>query len=161
MAALLCRPVHRLKMLRYLRVGVKTVHHMKPFRKGRRLLRKIRGASPAQDHHVNILFHRNRLVHSAHENPFCQNRNAFRVPPGKYCRQLHVRVVLNGALHPSPQISISHYSDPDRHLSFSFLYKKPTFLIPVICRISSPHCRFPYVTNIFYSPQLFLSLGTF
>ena len=107
MAAFLCRLVHSLKMFRYLCMGVKAVHHIKQFRHLRRLYWKIRSAASAQNHHVNGIFHGRCFLGPVHRRSFCQYTQTPRISSGKHRRQLHIRVMLHCALHPSSQISIA------------------------------------------------------
>ena len=106
-AALLCSGIHICKMLRNPRVGVKTVDHIEHLCKLRRLLRQIRSASPAEDHHINLVFPFCRVIDLAHRHSFCQNAHACRIPAGEHCRKFHITVLTDRALHAPSQISIT------------------------------------------------------
>lgn len=71
--------IHRREMLGDLRMGVKAVDYMIALCKAGRLLWQIGGAAAAQNHHVNGVFHRVRLLHRI-DRP--RPPSEFEPPPG-------------------------------------------------------------------------------
>ena len=121
LSCLFCRRIHRSKMLRYPGMRVKTVYHMKHLRILRRLFRKIRSASAADDHHIDPVLPLPGLTDSAHLCCFCKDLYILRISSGKYCQKFHIRILTDGAFHAPSQISIAQNSNSDTHLSILLL----------------------------------------
>ena len=103
----LCRCIHVCVMLRDPCVCVKAVDHIEHARKLRRLHRKVCGAPAAQDHNIDLLFPVSRVRNTAHRHILCQDLYIPGIPAGKYCRKLHIRILLYRAFHASSKISIT------------------------------------------------------
>ena len=99
--------IHISKVLRDSGMGIETVYDVEQLRKLRRLLRQIRSAAAAENHHINLILPVRRLQNPAHGCRLCQYMYILRVPPGKYCRQLHVRILPNRTFHAAPKISVT------------------------------------------------------
>jgi len=113
--ALLCFFIYICKMLRDSGMCVKTVHHIKPFCKLRRLFRKVCRTSSAEDHYIYLIFHGSRLVCRINFSAFCKDFYSSRIATCKYACKLHIRVMFDGALYAPSQISISKNSNTNAH----------------------------------------------
>ena len=80
-------------------MGVKAVHHIKQPGKLRRLHRQVGGAAAAENEDVDLLCHLLRHICGVNRNIRRQDFYVFRIPPGKNGRQLHIRILPQGALH--------------------------------------------------------------
>ena len=105
--AFFCRRVNICKMLRDPCVSVKAVDDIEHTRILRRLLRKIRRASAAEDHYIDLIFPLRCVLHVAHRSSLCQDAHCLRSPAGEYRCQFHVRVLFYRTLDPSAEISIA------------------------------------------------------
>ena len=107
MTAFLCSLVHCLKMPGDIGVGVKAVYYIEMRCHFRGLSGKVRGASSAKYHHVNLVLHGQNILCPANLGPLSQYAEAVRIPPGEHCFQLHVGIVLNGTLHTPSKVSVA------------------------------------------------------
>ena len=101
------RLIHPGKMLRDPCMGIEAVYHMEQLRIDRSLFGKIRRAPAAQDHHIDPVLPVLRFGYAAHTCTFCQDLYICRIPAGKDCRQLHIRILLHGTFHTPAQIAIA------------------------------------------------------
>ena len=88
-------------------MGVKAVYYIKILHELRCLHRQIRGASAAENHDIDFILHLHRIFNSADRNALCLNPDGFRRASCKYCRQFHIRVLLNRTFYASAQVSIA------------------------------------------------------
>ena len=107
MSALRGSLVYCIEMLRYLSVGIKAVHYIKPLRIFRSLLRQICSASAAQDQHINFILPVLQFVYMVHPCCFCKDLNVFRISSGKHPCQLQIRIMLDSAFHSSSKVAVS------------------------------------------------------
>ena len=105
--ALLCRFIYIIKMLRNSCMGVKTVYNIEKFCIFRGLYRKICRTSAAENHYINLVFPLFHIRHGTNGRSLCQYRYRLRCTSCKYGHQLHVRVLLDGTLNTSSEVSIS------------------------------------------------------
>ena len=119
--------VYILEILRNPCMCIKAVDGIKIRRDLRAHHRQIRRRTAAQHHNVNLVLHRQHIVHMLYRSALCVYLHRRRVAPCKYCLQLHIFIAGNGKLHAPSDIPISN--DPDSYL----LHKIISFLF-LICQ---------------------------
>ena len=95
------------EMLRNPCMRIETVDHIEHSDIFRRLLRQVRCASAAQDHHIDLIFPLLCICHAAHRRTFRQDAYCLRISAGKYRRQFHIRILFYRTLDPSAEITIA------------------------------------------------------
>ena len=133
--------IHIGKMLRDSCVGIKTIHYIKHLCILWCLLRQIGSTATAENHYINFIFPLFYFIHRADLGTLCQNRNSFRCSSCEYSCQLHVRILLNGALYAASQVSISH--NTNLHFLVLHFIKKHQ----VYCTFLSKPCQLLFINN--------------
>ena len=106
-SALLRSRIYPFKMLRNACMCIKAVYYIKQLRIFRCLLRKVCRTAAAQDHNIDLILPLLHICHRAYCCAFRQNRHCLRCASGKYCGQLHIRILPDCTLYTSSEISIA------------------------------------------------------
>ena len=107
MSTLCCCLVNICKMLRDFLMCIKAIHNIEIFYILRCLNRKICRTSSTDDQDIDLILQLLRIFYRINLCGLCKDLYSLWITSGKYCNQLCIRIMLDGALHAASQVSVT------------------------------------------------------